>query len=639
MTEHPSHISDLLLPKELLKPFREFEEEYLSPFIYRQTGVHTTEVQEQECVAKGLSERERLSERRKIIKELSKPCGCGNDCQKKFTVSEIQDAREDFRQMSWAEQHCFIIGKLQSFIHDTAQSKSARTSRSRQRHRFDYCITGDRPVCRKFFLLYYGESIDRLKRRQKYLIEIGTVPPTHGNTGKKPKHACSKDAIEGVLSFISNFAVIHGLPDPGRDLRAGKGKLTIYLPTIMNYMAIHRIYRKSMEDSEDRVVEYHTFRRLWVDNFPHIVFSKTKSDLCMTCEEYKKQINIAVAAGTEEEKLEALEKAKEHLLAATKERAHYRQCIELSKQSYSALIQGKEQQSPDTMHYSWDFAQQMHYPYEDHQVGPIYFKTPRIAQLFGVCCETLPRQVNYLIDEADFPGKGADTVISMLHHFFACYGLGERHLQLTADNCTGQNKNNAVLHYLLYRTIIGLHDKIDWSFMLVGHTKFSPDAYFGLLKKKYRRSSTYTYRQLIDIINTSTVKECNVCHPYRDDDGIASFRYRTWSKWLEKYFHNLPGITGYHHFSMDSSHPGVVIAKRYIDSEQETFELLKKTAEYSTLLDGSIHPEEVISAGLSPERQWYLYDKIREHIPNLADKDATAPLPAVERPTKKLNMS
>ncbi len=114
------------------------------------------------------------------------------------------------------------------------------------------------------------------------------------------------------------------------------------------------------------------------------------------------------------------------------------------------------------------------------------------SSLFGVCCEALPRQVNYLIDEADFPGKGADTVIAMLHHFFACYGLGEQHLLLTADNCTGQNKNNAVLHYLLYRTIAGLHAKIDWSFMLVGHTKFSPDAYFGLLKKKYRRSRTYT---------------------------------------------------------------------------------------------------------------------------------------------------
>jgi len=488
-------------------------------------------------------------------------------------------------------------------------------------------------VCRKFFLLYYGESLDRLKRKQKYLIETGTVPPAHGNIGKKPKHACSKEVIKAVLSFISNFAAIHGLPDPGRDLRAGKGKLTIYLPTIMNYMAIHRIYRKSMEGCDGRLVEYHTFRRLWVENFPHIVFSKTKSDLCMTCEEHKKQINMAVAAGTEEEKLEAIENAKEHLLSAMKERTHYRQCIEVSKQSL--LIKGETQKrKPDTMHYSWDFAQQVHYPYEDHQVGPIFFKSPRTAQLFGVCCEALPRQVNYLIDEADFPGKGADTVISMLHHFFSCYGLGERHLLLTADNCTGQNKNNAVLHYLLYRTIAGLHAKIDWSFMLVGHTKFSPDACFGLLKKKYRRSRVYTYRQLIDIINTSTVKECNICHPYRDGNGIASFRYHAWIKWLEKYFRKLPGITSYQHFSMDSSNPGVVIAKRYVDSEPKTFELLKKSADYSALLDGSNLPRKVSPAGLSPERQWYLYDRIREHIPDPADKDATSPQPAVERPIK-----
>jgi hypothetical protein len=88
---------------------------------------------------------------------------------------------------------------------------------------------------------------------------------------------------------------------------------------------------------------------------------------------------------------------------------------------------------------------------------------------------------------------------------------------------------------------------------------------------------------------------------------------------------------------MDSSNPGVVTAKRYVDSEQEPFELLKKTADYSALLDGSILPKEVTPAGLSPERQWYLYYKIREHIPDPADKDATSPLPAVVRPTKEQN--
>ncbi len=96
MTEQSSQFSDLLLPKELLKPFLEVEEEYLGPFISGQRIVQIPDKLEHECVIKEFSERERLSERKKITKLLSKPCGCGNDCQKKFTVSEILDARERF---------------------------------------------------------------------------------------------------------------------------------------------------------------------------------------------------------------------------------------------------------------------------------------------------------------------------------------------------------------------------------------------------------------------------------------------------------------------------------------------------------------------------------------------------------------
>ncbi len=589
---------------------------------------------DEESVNDGFTEKELLAERKKIAKALSRPCGCGGDCQSKFTVSEILDAREDFRGMSWTGRHSFIIGKLQSFMHDSADSKSARAYRARRRQRFDYRITADRPVCRNFFLFYYGESIDRLKRIQRYLIESGTIPPTHGNTGRTPKHACSRGEIQAVLTFIANFTAIHGLPDPGRDLRAGKGKVMIYLPSVMSYMAAHRLFKKSIGKDVERVVEYHTFRRMWVENYPHIVFSKTRSDLCMTCDEYKKQINAAVAAGTDEEKVEILDKAKEHLLAAQRERDHYRHSMKSAREALDDAEKSKLKAPPEFMHYSWDFAQQVQYPYEDHQVGPIYFKSPRTAQLFGVCCEALPRQVNYLIDEADFPGKGADTVISLLDHFFASYGLGERHLSLTADNCVGQNKNNAVLSYLLYRTIIGSHRRIDWSFMLVGHTKFSPDAYFGLLKKRYRRSNVYTYGQMIDVINSSTEKERNICHPYRDGDGNASLEYRAWSKWLEKFFRKLPNISGYQHFSMSTDKPGEITVKKYADSEEETYQLLKRNVKPGDLTHGR-PPNKLFPEGLSPERQWYLYDNIRMHIPDEGDKDITAPLPKVERPDEK----
>jgi hypothetical protein len=57
-------------------------------------------------------------------------------------------------------------------------------------------------------------------------------------------------------------------------------------------------------------------------------------------------------------------------------------------------------------HYSFDFAQQVHFPSNPLQPGPIYLLTPRKCGIFGVCCEAAPRQVNYLIDEAFDVGKG-----------------------------------------------------------------------------------------------------------------------------------------------------------------------------------------------------------------------------------------
>ncbi len=136
------------------------------------------------------------------------------------------------------------------------------------------------------------------------------------------------------------------------------------------------------------------------------------------------------------------------------------------------------------MHYSYDYAQQIHYPFNDQQPGPAYFLTARKCQLFGVCSEAQSKQVNYLIDEADVTGKGANSTISHVHHFLENYGVGSKKIKLHCDNCVGQNKNNAFMFYFLWRVITGREKSITVSFMVVGHTKFSCDRYFSLIKKK-----------------------------------------------------------------------------------------------------------------------------------------------------------
>ena len=143
------------------------------------------------------------------------------------------------------------------------------------------------------------------------------------------------------------------------------------------------------------------------------------------------------------------------------------------------------------MHYSFDYAQTVHYPSNPQQPGPVYFKSAHKCGIFGVTCEPLSCQVNYLIDEDDDPGKGANATVSILDHFLSNHGIHETHLSLHADNCVGQNKNNILVHYLLWRVMTGLNDTVTLSFMLVGQTKFAPDHFFGLIKRKYCRTPVY----------------------------------------------------------------------------------------------------------------------------------------------------
>lgn len=103
-----------------------------------------------------------------------------------------------------------------------------------------------------------------------------------------------------------------------------------------------------------------------------------------------------------------------------KERDFYKDAVKRCKETLqkTEIDLLKEQPAcplPGTVHYSYDCAQQVHFPSNLQQPGPIYFKTPRKCGLFGICCKGLPRQINYLIDESVSTGKGANATISYVH--------------------------------------------------------------------------------------------------------------------------------------------------------------------------------------------------------------------------------
>ena len=221
-------------------------------------------------------------------------------------------------------------------------------------------------------------------------------------------------------------------------------------------------------------------------------------------------------------------------------------------------------------------------------------------------------QVNYLIDEAVNTGKGANNIISMLHHFLQTHNLGEARLHLHADNCSGQNKNRFVMQYLAWRVLVGLNESITLSFLIVGHTKFSPDWCFGLFKQAYRRTEIGCLEDIVNVVESSAV--VNHAQLVGTQDGQVLVPTYDWAQFFDTRFKQtaLKGIKAMHHLTFSRLKPGVVTVKDSVTSPERDITLLldKNWKPTATDLPPIIPPQ-----GLSQERQQYLYDKIREFCP------------------------
>ena len=236
--------------------------------------------------------------------------------------------------------------------------------------------------------------------------------------------------------------------------------------------------------------------------------------------------------------------------------------------------------------------------------------------------EAIARQVNFVIDEVSDTGKRANTVVSMLDYFFSHYGLGKATASLHADNCCGQDKNTTMVQYLMWQVLTGLQDSIELHFMITGHTKFSPDACSGLIKRKFRRTDVSSLDDLARVVDESGVR--NLCQLFSTQDGHTIVPSRDWAGFLSSHFRRLDGIKQYHYFRFERHHPRVVFLKKTATTEEETRCLLWDVWSPSP----ADRPPLITSTGFSLERRKYLFAKIRECC-HEDSKDAVCPDPSL----------
>ena len=218
----------------------------------------------------------------------------------------------------------------------------------------------------------------------------------------------------------------------------------------------------------------------------------------------------------------------------------------------------------------------------------------------------------------ELPGKGANSTISYVHFYFEHHGLGKTKAQVHADNCGTQNKNSAFIWYYLWRVMSGLHEDINYNFLLSGHTKFSPNWCFGLLKQKTQKtfiSSLFDIARSVEESASVNVAELVGLH-----NGTVLIPTYDWFTYLGNFFKKLPNIKFFYHFRFHRAFPGTVFCKEYW---KRAGNLLRN----GTTLEAGVLPPTVPPSGISRERAEYFHKEIRKFCGEGTDDLVAPPVP------------
>ena len=135
---------------------------------------------------------------------------------------------------------------------------------------------------------------------------------------------------------------------------------------------------------------------------------------------------------------------------------------------------------------------------------------------------------------------------------------------------------------------------------MTGHTKFSPDRCFGLLKKNFWQWFSSSIFDIANVVESSSVAGTNIAEICGLPAGCVLILVFEWTAFFEKLFKKIPNVKTYHHFKLISSEPGRVYCKEYTSSETAyRHVLLKQGCSFDSW------PVEVKPKGLTRERKDY----------------------------------
>lgn len=318
-------------------------------------------------------------------------------------------------------------------------------------------------VCKKFFLHIVQIKPTHLNSICKKIYQVVDIKENRG--GDRKSHL-SEDKKNSVRKYIGS------LPAYESHYSRNKSK-RLYLRSDLNVKKLHKAYNNSMTDTDNNLrVSLAMFRRVFNKDF-NLGFKTPATDVCSYCERTK---NLIINATGE---------AKVNLLIQ----------LRIHKKRAQAFYELMKEEHDDDIIFCFDMQQVQQLP--KTAIQEAYYA--RQLSFYNLCITDVknahPTFYTWTEEQA---GRGSTEVSSALLNFLGtCDFNGKKVLKLFCDGCGGQNKNNFVIHTLMYFLSVhqGPIEEIIITFPIRGHSFLPADRVFGRLEKLLRRKTTMVTKE------------------------------------------------------------------------------------------------------------------------------------------------
>jgi hypothetical protein len=473
-----------------------------------------------------------------------------------------------------------------------------------------------------------------------------------------------KEKLEVAMTFFDNFVSANAMPDPAK-VSGSNGRPRILLPSAYTIEGIYAEFAKLAIQAEKPLISRAGFYNMRHEHFPHVITVGPRSDLCDTCQKLRDQItnadNETLVDGHTQRWRDHLQVAKDvrktyqrHQLEAARSftdapvdyQEYMFKRLQWDQRTPAALADDEWCTRDDTLLISCDFAEKVSVPYSSDQRGTIYFSTPLRVHVFGVVNENIGHMTLFLFDEGETSSKdadeeaaastsggvskkgrlGADAVVTMLFEYLCTRSAGQKHLRVQMDNCTGQNKNRTVMQFFAWLVATGRFESVLVDFMIPGHTKFRPDAFFGVFKSKYRRALAIDTLQELGEVATKGTTYTAVHFRGKSVPVPFGYQWRLWSLHFDS-LAKIKGIGAYRTFSFHKDEPWkVTMTEEWGENPTLTSANLQGTSKFEVEKFAPPAPAANDFA-MTRARRMFLYKNVRQYIRKYTKRDQTCPHP------------